>query len=172
MFYCDLDADAHWDYSPFLDANATTDQRRACLEARNSQGFGSREYPWKNLSYALDQIAMIAPGFSYRGNHNCMPRIVVKCSGTAYYPPICGRYLYSDWTGNDFYCVILDGPNLSFSFSNRVYSSGLVLAGLSIYNGNIHVEADYAYRISFTAVEHENLCGVMYNTRLQVSQTQ
>ena len=42
VFYCDLDADAHWDYSALLDANSSTAEINATFAARNSQGDGSK----------------------------------------------------------------------------------------------------------------------------------
>ena len=48
-YYCDLDADADWDDSIFWDGNTHSEsEKKACLDARNKGGDGSKENPWKN----------------------------------------------------------------------------------------------------------------------------
>lgn len=78
-YYCDLDADADWDDSIFWDGENHTDEEiKACLDARNKGGDGSKENPWKNLTWALEQIACVL-------NNQCCSYIRILCSGTAHY---------------------------------------------------------------------------------------
>lgn len=81
-YYCDLDADADWDDSIFRDGESHTDaEKQACLEARNKSGDGSKENPWKNLTWALECMEKK----QCATENSCCIYNRLKCSGIAHY---------------------------------------------------------------------------------------
>lgn len=103
---------------------------------------------------------------------DCMPRIVIRCTGTAYYPPVTSERWSSslDIYGNYFGCVILDGPKIDCYLS---YS--IVAIGLSIYNGVLNLKCkkgiymrDSASLDLGTGKAVSDLCSVIYNTQINL----
>lgn len=76
-YYCDLDADADWDNLPELSGGAS--DRNECFANRNMSGDGSAANPWKNLTYALEEIRCLAKCLC------CEKFIRIVCSGEAHY---------------------------------------------------------------------------------------
>ena len=108
-YYCDLDADADWDDTPMWNGSSTTSEKKACLEARNMTGDGSRENPWKNLTYALEQLQCFV-------ETQCCRYIRLVCTGTAHYTACAYSsvtYRNTDFSGNGIF--ILDGANMELS---------------------------------------------------------
>lgn len=108
-YYCDLDADAGWDDTPMWNSSSTTSEKKACLEARNMTGDGSRENPWKNLTYALEQLQCFVTA-------QCCHYVRLVCTGTAHYTACAYSsvtYRNTDFSGNGIF--ILDGANMEFS---------------------------------------------------------
>lgn len=110
-YYCNLDADADWDDTPMWNSSSTTSEKKACLEARNMEGDGSQTNPWKNLTYALDQLQCFI-------KTRCCRYIRLVCSGTAHYT-VCSHI--TTFNGNNVF--ILDGAKIEVS-RNSIYSYG------------------------------------------------
>lgn len=107
-YYCDLDADADWDDTPMWDGSKTA-EKKACLEARNMTGDGSQANPWKNLTYALEQLQCFI-------KTQCCRYIRLVCTGTAHYTACAYSsvtYRYTDFSGDGIF--ILDGANMELS---------------------------------------------------------
>ena len=110
-YYCNLDADADWDDTPMWNYSSTTSEKKACLEARNMTGDGSQANPWKNLTYALDQLQCFI-------KTRCCRYIRLVCSGTAHYT-VCSHT--TTFNGNNVF--ILDGAKIEVS-RNSIYAYG------------------------------------------------
>lgn len=110
-YYCNLDADADWDDTPMWNSSSTTSEKKACLEARNMEGDGSQTNPWKNLTYALDQLQCFI-------KTRCCRYIRLVCTGTAHYT-VCSHT--TTFNGNNVF--ILDGAKIEVS-RNSIYSYG------------------------------------------------
>ena len=113
-YYCDLDADADWDDSIFWNGGKHTDEEiKACLDARNKSGDGSKENPWKNLTWALEQVECICSNL-------CCQYVRIICSGTAYYTArIYKDELYLGFGGNKHF--ILENANVNVSNKRESY---------------------------------------------------
>ena len=114
-YYCNLDADAGWDDTPMWNSSSTTSEKKACLEARNMTGDGSRENPWKNLTYALEQLQCFVTA-------QCCHYVRIVCTGTAHYT-VCAYDLLSN--GYYYYDrlyfynrLIIDGANVDVPRQN------------------------------------------------------
>ena len=109
-YYCDLDADADWDDTPMWDGS-TTAEKKACLEARNMTGDGSRENPWKNLTYALEQLQCFV-------KTQCCNYVRLVCTGTAHYTACVfdSSGYRAGFLGYNIF--ILDGANIEVANSN------------------------------------------------------
>ena len=114
-YYCNLDADAGWDDTPMWNSSSTTSEKKACLEARNMTGDGSRENPWKNLTYALEQLQCFVTA-------QCCHYVRLVCTGTAHYT-VCAY----DLSSNSYYYydrlyfynrLIIDGANVDVPRQN------------------------------------------------------
>ena len=113
-YYCDLDADADWDDTPMWDGSKTA-EKKACLEARNMTGDGSQANPWKNLTYALEQLQCFVTA-------QCCHYVRLVCTGTAHYT-VCAY----DLSSNSYYYydrlyfynrLIIDGANVDVPRQN------------------------------------------------------
>ena len=106
-YYCNLDADADWDDTPMWNSSSTTSEKKACLEARNMTGDGSRENPWKNLTYALEQLQCFVTA-------QCCHYVRIVCTGTAHYTAcLHSGYSNAHFRGNNIF--ILDGAKIEVS---------------------------------------------------------
>ena len=105
-----------------------------------------------------------------------MPRIVIRCTGTAYYPPVTSRRWSSTLDpiyGSYFGCVILDGPKIDCYLSHQI-----LVSGLSIYNGVLNLKCKkstkYPYLQNFASLRlgtgkaFSDLCSVIYNTQINL----
>lgn len=105
-----------------------------------------------------------------------MPRIVIRCTGTAYYPPVTNRRLSSSFDpiyGSYFGCVILDGPKIDCYLSHQI-----IVFGLSIYNGVLNLKCkkgtknqnlqNFASLSLGTGKAFSDLCSVIYNTQINL----
>lgn len=107
-----------------------------------------------------------------------MPRIVIRCTGTAYYPPVTSRCWSSSFDpfdpmyGSYFGCVILDGPKID------CYLSYFVASGLSIYNGVLNLKCKKGTKNQYMensasldlgiGKAFSDLCSVIYNTQINL----
>ena len=104
-YYCDLDADADWDDSIFWDGNTHSEsEKKACLDARNKGGDGSKENPWKNLTWALEQIKCLL-------ENTCSECFRIVCSGSAHYT-LCLYEFYSLRDFSGYRRLILENAKL------------------------------------------------------------
>lgn len=104
-YYCDLDADADWDDSIFWDGNTHSEsEKKACLDARNKGGDGSKENPWKNLTWALEQIKCLL-------ENTCSECFRIICSGSAHYT-LCLYEFYSLRDFSGYRRLILENAKL------------------------------------------------------------
>lgn len=129
-----------WDDSELRkDGSETTlDKQVACLDARDTGGDGTEANPWKNLTYALEQIRCIEEGAICEECANKFIRIVI--TGTIDY--IITAYELHWYTDGEPYSITsgLTKNNLILDFveGKHTCTTGIAdLRGVSIYNLNV-----------------------------------
>lgn len=138
-FYCDLDADADWDDTIFWDGQRHTEaEKKACLDARNKNGDGSEQNPWKNLTWALEKIACII-------NRQCCLYLRLVCSGTAHYTASFHSGIFG---GKNIF--ILEGANIEIE-KTKVHTAGsLNIYGFSDLNYTIFLNCNAKIKLNVT----------------------
>lgn len=148
-YYCDLDADADWDNLPELSGGASG--RNECFANRNMSGDGSVENPWKNLTYALEEIQCLAKCLC------CEKFIRIVCSGEAHYS-IENRFSILNGCGR----VIIEGAKIKLTrndLGGRVFGR---CENVHFYNCSFSISSttsgDCEYDIGVAVLEYCDNC--------------
>ena len=138
-YYCDLSADSEWNDLPMFEQDSTAEERKTCLASRNMSGDGSKENPWKNLTFALEKVRCIV-------NSLCCNYVNLVCSGTANYT-VCyyENFQKTEFDGRGI--LILSGANVNPKNIGYYTNCGFYyLRNCLFYNCRVNIETDYAHK--------------------------
>lgn len=101
VFYCDS---VSWDDTALWDADATESEIKECISNFDTSGDGSKDKPWRNLTYALFQIGCMLQQYRRSAEVGCcnMPYFEIKTTGIVDYC-VCPRDVHAEIYALDYY---------------------------------------------------------------------
>lgn len=178
-----------WDDSALWSPNSTDKDKQDCLAAMNTSGDGTKENPWRNLNYALDNLmeehnsdCLLLPMWA-----DCHPAVRVVVTGVIDYTIKTTETFYAMVVNNQYIpSVILDFQttqdiehkelvdySCSLQRASIFYPSGVAFYNLKstakltvAYNGNCCPDIDMSCTGYLVRASGAYLMGAFYNCDL------
>lgn len=119
---------------------------------RNKGGKGTQEDPWKNLSWALFLLQSCVNGAGPKDSR-CKPRLVLNCTGTAYYSAVAFGASSSQRYYNGVNIVIRN-MNLQIERTEPVRKDYSILYAECAYLMSCSIRHTYSSSQTGVCIEH------------------